>query len=103
MLEAMKAIVVCDDGVSRRFLRRLFMNLKEIESVIEFDNPAHALAYARNNPVAFAVLGMKILEVDQFNLERNHETVIASILHRLQNLIRCRIYVNYYNAWIQFL
>ena len=80
MLEAMKAIVVCDDGVSRRFLRRLFMNLKEIESVIEFDNPAHALAYARNNPVAFAVLGMKILEVDQFNLERELKELYPSVI-----------------------
>lgn len=70
MLKATKAIVVCGDGVSRRVLGSLIANLKGIESVKEFDSPAPALEYARDNPVAFAALDIGILEADQFNLDK---------------------------------
>jgi len=69
MLEAIKAMVVCDDRISRRFLGVLFANLKGIESVREFDDPAPALEYARSNPVTFAVLGLEVLEKNRPGLD----------------------------------
>lgn len=86
MLKAMKAIVVCDDGISRSFFGSLLVNLKGIESVREFDSPAPAFEYARNNLVAFAVLDIGILEADQFNLDRElrelHPNLIVVYINR---------------------
>lgn len=80
MLKSMTAIVVCDDGISRRFLGSLFRNLKGIESVREFENPALALEYARNNPVAFAVLDIEILEENQLSLDRKLKELHPNII-----------------------
>ncbi len=80
MLKAMKAIVVCDDGIFRRFLGSLLANLKGIESVREFGSPAPALEYARNNLAAFAVLDIGILETDQFNLDRELKELFPNLI-----------------------
>lgn len=80
MLKAIKAIVVCDDGIVRRFLGGLLVNLKGIESVREFDSPAPALEYARNNPVVFAVLDIGILEVDQLNLDKKLKELYPNLI-----------------------
>lgn len=80
MLEAVKAIVVCDDEISRKFLGSLFANFKGIESVREFENPALALKYARKNPIAFAVLDNELLGTEMHDLERELRRLYPNIL-----------------------
>lgn len=69
MLRAMKAILVSGDGIFRKVLCNIFVNIKGVESVKEFDDPALALEYARNNLIALAVLDIEILDKKKSDLD----------------------------------
>lgn len=87
----MKAILVSGDGIFCKFLCRLFANVKGIESIRGFDDPSLALAYARNNSLAFAVLdinmpGMKEIDLD-IELKRLHTNIVLIYI----NSARCQV------------
>lgn len=88
MLKAMKAILVSGDGIFRNFLCSLFVNIKGVESVREFDDPALALEYARNNLIAFAVLDIETLQMQKLDLDmelkRLHTNIVLIYFHSAQ-------------------
>lgn len=51
-----------------------------MKSVKEFDSPAPALEYARDNPIAFALLDVGILETDQFHLDRKLRELYPNLI-----------------------
>lgn len=65
----MKAILVSGDRIFRKVLCNIFVNIKGVESVKEFDDPALAFEYARNNLIALAVLDIEILDKKKSDLE----------------------------------
>lgn len=69
ILGSMKVILVCDGGLFRKVLSSLFVKMKGIESVKEFDDPSLALEYARNNLISFAVLDIEMLEMKKSDLD----------------------------------